>query len=406
MKKGGIAEVLYYVTKIEKLLDTKGAVGESFSDKVKSLNTLNKLEKPSTFEKPVIASQGHKFYYKNGTYHIKQQYKYENSIEGNLDSYISYKWDVKVHQEEWETYKKRVNNQRKERKQLLGGHYNNLIRIAHERNQLLHIHNYTIENFRTFKRACRDVITYLEGGKWLSFPVVTLTPQAEVLQAPFKTTRKLHWRDRSKLALAEEFFPTFVLITVLNMIFFIIVKYSERVHLSTKETIIFAFFLTLLAIMMKIGMFGQFFKFQKGVLVGLFGAIKKMLSSIVTVGSVTTNIVATTFAFLFEMIALLISLSPVIIAMGVLYLFFIKPLFSPEEKDHHASTLVSKTPLCSYYRVTAQALNIRLNHSSSAKKAGIVNKDAKLCVTQKYGNWFYVDKKGWVYGKHTKQWRK
>jgi len=116
MDKKSLAEAIFLFNRIETLLRQRGGQGESFSDLVKSFNVY--LDK-------------------------------EPEIKEHTD-YIAYK------------------------KELIGGFYNNLRSIAFERNNLLHQSNYTIKNFPRFKKACYQVIDFLEKGKQPRFGIINL----------------------------------------------------------------------------------------------------------------------------------------------------------------------------------------------------------------------------------------
>jgi len=52
---------------------------------------------------------------------------------------------------------------REYKRSLLGGLYNDLRWVAHERNQVMHFPNYLIEDFAAFKRVSQDAIAYFGG---------------------------------------------------------------------------------------------------------------------------------------------------------------------------------------------------------------------------------------------------
>jgi hypothetical protein len=145
MEDKQIAEVLYLINRIEELMVKDGAKGESFSDKVKSFDDFEELY--PDIDRSAI---GYKFYYKDGTFHIKDQYDYESGIHGELREYIEFK-----------TYRKR---RYAYREKLLRGQYHTLRIIGHERNQLMHIYNYKISNYKKFIKACNEIITYFESA--------------------------------------------------------------------------------------------------------------------------------------------------------------------------------------------------------------------------------------------------
>ena len=135
-----MAELLVLFNEIEDLMDKRGAKGMSFSDKVKSFN--KKTIKP---KKP--GNIGHKFYFKDNQYNIKQQYENEKTIQEELKIYSKFK-----------AYNKAQYS-------VLDGNYKTLIKIGHERNQLMHIYNYELEDYDKFVSVCRSMVEYLKSPK-------------------------------------------------------------------------------------------------------------------------------------------------------------------------------------------------------------------------------------------------
>jgi len=168
MKETALAEALCLFNRIEDLMRKKGAKGESFSDMVKSFNSVKndaRLQACRDFTKDV----GYMFYYdqEDGTYNLKHDYiDDEEEIEQSYRKYFKVDSDEYLDAEEiYEDCKLDIRNYYNSADNALDGFYKNLKFIGHERNQLLHIYGYKIENFRKFKRACKQVIKYLETGK-------------------------------------------------------------------------------------------------------------------------------------------------------------------------------------------------------------------------------------------------
>ncbi|SFV67250.1 Paraquat-inducible protein A [hydrothermal vent metagenome] len=168
MKEKDLAEALCLFNKIENLMRNKGAKGESFSDLVKSFNPVkddNKLRSCREFTKEV----GHMFYFDSGneTYLLKDDYIYdEEKIEYIYRRYFKVDEDEYIDVETVYTEcKKRIKNYYEAAESAMDGFYKNLKIIGHERNQLLHIYDYEITNFKKFKKACKEIINYLETGK-------------------------------------------------------------------------------------------------------------------------------------------------------------------------------------------------------------------------------------------------
>lgn len=97
---------LYLTRQIESLLDALGAEGKSLSDKVKSFD----------------------------------------------DSDGTYDEDDREERFRYREYKR----------SLIGGYYNDLRWIAHERNMLMHKNDYFINDFKKFKLSCHEIILYLK----------------------------------------------------------------------------------------------------------------------------------------------------------------------------------------------------------------------------------------------------
>jgi len=185
-----ISEVLYLTSKIEKLLDSKGAKVEGLTAKVRFFDNFEKVENSEEYNKI-----GHKFYFKDGNYFIKEEYEFDLDIEESLEAY--------------EEYKNQNYYYRIYKRDLLGGHFNNLVRIAHERNQLFHIHDYTINNYPDFFKAALETIHYLENSqKSLFLCKVDLLKERETTPLIFTEQTQLRFFDQCSLAFFENIFYT------------------------------------------------------------------------------------------------------------------------------------------------------------------------------------------------------
>jgi hypothetical protein len=67
-------------------------------------------------------------------------------------------------EEEFEEYEDNGYSFRQYKKALLGGHYNQLRWVAHERNQLMHQSSYYIFEFAKFKRSASSALSYIKNG--------------------------------------------------------------------------------------------------------------------------------------------------------------------------------------------------------------------------------------------------
>jgi len=327
MKKKNLAEAIFLFSCIEKLLRQHGGEGDSFSDLVKSFNKLFHTEESLKEDKQYADKIGYKFYYDGNSYHIKDQYEYEYDIEEELEKY----GDIKKKWKEYLEYKR----------QLIGGLYNNLRTIGHERNQVMHRVDYTIKNFSRFKRACFQVIDYFEKGKSPWFIV------------------KLHEKEsiRKKLTTIALYEPMFwvkysLTIPVIHELF-------RHYHFCT-ECSSFTYYSVIAGVslfffhlfFMFWGMITFFFKSEENMKIVLFLGL---------VGFMTYNYFSSS---------------------------------SKEQKHlYESGTMLSSSK---YYYIRPKSLNIREKASSHARKIGVFRHNVKVCVSRTKGDWAYVKDKGWV----------
>ena len=331
MKKKQLAEAIFLFSRIENLLRQHGGKGESFSDLVKSFNKRLYQEERLKANKEYANTIGYKFYYDDGEYYVKDQYEYENGIKDELEKYESSKQDWR----EYIEYKG----------QLIGGFYNNLRTIGHERNQLMHQADYNIKNFSRFKKACYQVINYLEHGKTPWFPL------------------SLHGNETlrkriTNIALDEPIFWFKYLLT-LPVVYWIFKHYG--ICVSCPEA---AFYGTIAGVSL---FFFHLFYMLFGLLIFTFKSEDNMKAMI-----------------FFGMIGFFT------------YGHFFGADKTKEEKEQYAITKQQ----CEYYYVKAKSLNIRQNPSVQAYKRGILKQNQKVCVTREKKSWAYVDDRGWVAKKY------
>jgi len=126
---------LYLTHSLEVELDRDGARGNSLSDKVKSYEAKAKKQ----FDRR----------------DLYDEYLDEEDFE-DYESYKSYAY-------------------RAHKRELLGGRYNSLRWVAHERNQLMHQSAYLVSEFTKFKYTLKSAIEYLKGSTFaFNSYVVTL----------------------------------------------------------------------------------------------------------------------------------------------------------------------------------------------------------------------------------------
>jgi len=334
MKIKQLAEAIFLFSRIENLLREHGGKGESFSDLVKSFNTRLHQEERLKANKQYADSIGYKFYRSGNYYLVKDQYDDEEGIEDECDRYEEIK-------EEWSEYLAY-------KRGLIGGFYNNLRTIGHARNQLMHQANYTIKNFPRFKRACYQVIDYLEKGKKPLFAI------------------NLHDNETLKkritfIALDEPIF-WFKYLLSLPIVYLLF-----QVNGICTSCSAYAFYGAVAGTAL--------FFFH---LLYMFGGILRF--SFKSEGNIK----------------------------GVLFLGFVGYMVigylggeknTESSKEEHAvsklSALGTQQP-CQYYYVQANRLNIRSDASLHASKVGTLKQNQKVCIIDKKQEWAYIDGKGWV----------
>lgn len=363
MTKKSLAEALYLFNTIENLLRRDGAKGESFSDLVKSYDH---YQSHPDFKacRGFIEQLGNNFYYsrEDGEYYIKDDAQ------------------VELHEPELEYYRRcreKIKKYYQDRDKLMDGFYNNLRTIGHERNQLLHIHGYTIKNFSRFKKACFQVIRYLETKKKLSWDTIIDLKEPEPPKVSHQSSRiKKRSYANSYESREEKKFPVWFIVKMLAvsvLIYYLMHRYELCRGCSGLE------------------------------LAGIYG-----------VGSVAG-------AFALELIFILALglfveyAVPALLMFGGLYL-----LISCSDRHKHtsvnhsyttSSSALSRTDTrgdnmaCTYYYVLPDHLNIRKKPTIKSYKNGQLRKNEKVCVRKVHAQWSYVENKGWVLTKYlsTKQ---
>lgn len=131
---------LYLTRELEMELDKRSIVGASLSDKIKSFD---RYEMPN------------KSAYIRNNNNDDDDFNYEDHNDYAIDNGYLYR-----------VYKRC----------LLGGRYNNLRWVAHERNQLMHQDNYFILEYWKFKRTLKSGLAYFRNGMTSKFnPVMLVT---------------------------------------------------------------------------------------------------------------------------------------------------------------------------------------------------------------------------------------
>ncbi len=349
MNKKSLAEALYLFNRLENLMRQNGATGESFSDLVKSYDKYEddaELKPCQDFTKEI----GHKYYRdrSDGTYYLKDSYR-DDTDDLWLDDEDPFVEEVNLYTEEerYRNCKEKIRAYYEHRDNLMDGFYNNLRIIGHERNQLLHLHNYEIENFPRFRKACIQAIDYLQSGKKPRWgKIIDLKESPEPVQKPSRST-------------GEE----------ISNSFWFVLRFAGF-------TILFYF------LMQKFGWCQECSEINRYLMsagIGIFGA---WLLFPLLIG-VAMGIVL----YLLENIFYLL--------VGAAFIWFILSGNSHKEKKSHTAPIQ-----CNYRYVTASSLNIRKEPLKYAKKSGQLRRNDKVCITKKRSGWSYIKSRGWVLGKY------
>lgn len=352
MTKTSLAESLYLFNKIENLLRKTGAKGESFSDLVKSFDP---YEKDNTLKKcrDFIDRMGSYFYYSkyNDTYYIKDEYE-GITEDDELEKYRNCREKVKHYYAHRET--------------LMDGFYNNLRIIGHERNQLLHKHNYTIPNFRRFKKACFQVIDYLESGKKPNLKKIVALNKSNQNEKKSAKASNLKSGIRTITQPSLWFLAKMAIVSML--LYYLMHKYGWCQWCSGVE----------LAAVYGVG--------------SIVGAFSLELIVIIAVGLFVEHVI------------------PILVVFGFLYLLIscnesnrstsgkhTYPASSSHSPQRDSS---SDNTTCTYYYVKANKLNIRTKPTVKSYKNGQLRKNERVCVSRELKQWRYIEKKGWVLAKY------
>ncbi len=336
MDKKSLAEAIFLFNRIETLLRQRGGEGESFSDLVKSFNAYLGKEAEIKAAKQRADRMGYKFYYDRdkGTYNIKDKYLKEHGIFEDLRSYR----ECREEYARYMAYKK----------DLIGGFYNNLRSIAFERNNLLHQGNYKIKNFPRFKKACYQVIDFLEKNKRPRFGIINLHRNHSL---------------RNRLTTFAWDAPSFWLRIMITVPIVYWLFHYFNVCSVCSETVRYGWI---------------------GIVSLLFYPMLFMALDILR------------FAFRSEE-----NMKAVIFGAGVIFFgsIFLGHSCSGNKKQL-SSSAVADAETCTYYVVNADRLNVRAHASTSANRVARLLRNARVCVTRTKGKWAYVKGKGWVYTRY------
>jgi hypothetical protein len=347
MNKKSLAEALYLFNRLENLMRQNGAKGESFSDLVKSYDKYQddkKLKPCQDFTKKV----GHKYYWNrsDGKYYLKDSYR-DDDDDIWLDDEDPFVEEVNLHTEEkrYRDCKEKIRAYYEHRDNLMDGFYNNLRIIGHERNQLLHIHNYEIENFSRFKKACIQAIDYLQSGRKPRWgKIISLKEPPETIQSASR-----HIGDE------------------ISNSFWFMLRFAGF-------TILFYF------LMQRFGWCQECSEVNRYIMSAGFGVFGAWMLFPLLIG-----VVAGIVLYLLENIFYLL--------VGAAFIWFIFSGNSHKKKEENTPAV---KVTCQYRYVTASSLNIRKNPLKFARKSGQLKRNDKVCITKRRSGWAYIDGRGWV----------
>jgi hypothetical protein len=333
MRKKQLAEAIYLFSRIENLLREHGGKGESFSDLVKSFNKKIHREEKLKAKKQKADKIGYKFYYSDGEYHIKEQYEDDYDI---YDEFFDYE-ESKTQWQEYIEYKR----------ELIGGFYNNLRTIGHERNQLMHQAGYNIPNFSRFKKACYQVIDYLEEGKKPLLPV------------------SLHENDSFQ---------------------------KQLTHIAIDEPMFwFKYLLTIPVVYWLFHHFGICASCSDGAFYGVVAGVSFFFFHLFYILLGLIN-----FTFKSEDIMNLMLFLGVVVFFTFIHFTGENSTEPDSGKTTYAAASNHNSTNCTYYYVKSSSLNIRANASVRSRKVGGLRRNERVCAIRIKGGWVYIDDKGWV----------
>lgn len=364
MTDNQLAELLSLFHEIEKLMVINGAgktksdgTPTSFNDKVKSFD---KFEP----EPPKPADIGHKFYFKYGSYHIKDQYDYESDIYEELEVYKKFKLHKQRH---WE-YKDQV----------LRGNYKTLIKIGHERNQLLHIYEYKIENYRKFIKVCRSMIKYLEDPE----------------KIPLFAYKNLN-SEKDKNIKQESIF-SIIMDKLKNISSSISNKF---IYISSKViyTLVIIIGLLLLAGLIK----------SLIVAWGIFTPLIFLILIVVGLFVTASNPIPLLLVAVYGLVLLYADYNVSFssskekrVVKAPVKTNTVTDYKAAEKSKYMLDGKTEKKEPCNYYYVQTNNLNVRSESNSRSSVVDKVNINEKLCITKKEAPWYYILDTGWVHNKY------
>jgi len=426
-----MAELLYLFHEIEKLMIVNGAKETndkgnptSFEEKVNSFDAFD-------FEPKNPGNVGYKFYVQEDKYYIKEPYKYDVNIKEQLDVY--------------EKYKSHERRYLENRATILGGNYYVLRKIVHERNKLLYVENYEIEDHNAFVKDCRSMMKYLQNPD----------------KKPFLTYGKFTYSARDTLkklkaqnvevgifegSIGSLLVKSILFLSILTAIV-LILRYINSQNIPSVDSNIGRYIWG--GIFATIGLYFlvKLFKFVTnewvlrsflllGSMLG-FGYLNNngfipvdytlehlslgeyivggaaLVLMVYTLPSIITNIFQSLHYFFLDFFTGIfsmffsknslgnVSMSIIPYIFGFWFVIYLM-LQGDRTQQNYLSTKSKKVvhTKCQYFYVKVDILHVRDKATDKSHIVDKVYKNEKLCITQKKSHWYYVKHRGWVFLKH------
>jgi hypothetical protein len=370
MTDNNFAELLVLFYEIEVLMVKNGAklnkpdgTPTSFSDKVKGFDDYQSGP-------PNPGDIGFKFYLDKdtGRYEIKD---YLEDEDGILDELVKYR-----------AFKRYKENNKTYQTTLMHGNYNTLIKIGHERNQLLHIYDYAIDDHKRFVKVCNSMIRYLKNPDDKPFLGY------ETLNLP-TSTRPSSRRNMSMIRSISSSSKRKISNDILSIVFRVL---GIILLVGIGKILILAYAIDSYLLWGALG-YGVYAIFTENFLPILGAGILGWVL-IFTGHSSHKNPMDTKKKTKTQTVRSVEYKQETKIIRNQVK----KHEVSIKKEKPHNSIEVTKT--CHYYYIGVNKLYIRGESSSLGLKIGSVRKNSKVCITKTKNGWSYIDGKGWVFSKY------
>ena len=404
MTDNQLEQLLGLFQKIEVLLVQNGAsthkndgAPSSFSDKVKSFDNFE--SEPSN-----PGDIGYKFYLdkEDMEYYAKPDYEYDTDIEIELENYSDYK-----------TWKKRYWEYRNS---ILGGNYYTLKKIGHERNQLMHIYGYKIENLNKFIKVCYSMISYLQNPNKIKFFGYGKFKETNnvIFDDIIKSDEpiRLSFSQRSKWIMFDKVLDTFwstraffVIFITLGILIGIDVILNYK--LSIRDNLLLGVGLQVIFyhIVPIYGLIDNFFTIIFSALEWIFSPVTFLFTKLYQVTSYLVKTFLMMISGGFLLLEFILNLLPFFFVVWVVYYIWLAPkndrsISMAKQSVTTKNSIKNTNQSCLYYYVKSKTLNVRAHNSSKSHVVSKVHRNDKLCIVKKNIPWYYINNKGWVYGQY------